>query len=79
MERKIDLILAVNEEMLKVDGIKVATAFLNFNGIWKYFASTEGSLIEQDLMFTYPNFTAVAVGAGDSQTVDPGPREQLSS
>lgn len=68
MEKKIDLILRINEEMLKVDGIKVATAFLNFNEIAKYFASTEGSFIEQDLMFTYPNFTAVAVGAGDSQT-----------
>jgi len=68
MEKKIDLILKVNEEMLKVDGIKVATAFLNFNEIWKYFASTDGSFIEQDLFFTYPNFTAVAVGAGDSQT-----------
>jgi TldD protein len=68
MEKKIDLILKVNEEMLKVDGIKVATAFLNFNEIWKYFASTDGSFIEQDLFFSYPNFTAVAVGAGDSQT-----------
>jgi TldD protein len=68
MEKKIDLILKVNEEMLKVDGIKVATAYLNFNEIWKYFASTDGSFIEQDLFFSYPNFTAVAVGAGDSQT-----------
>jgi len=68
MEKKIDLILRINEEMLKVEGIKVAMAFLNFNEIWKVFASTEGSFIEQDLIFTYPNFTAVAVGAGDSQT-----------
>jgi TldD protein len=68
MEKKIDLILKINDEMLKVAGIKVATAFLNFNEIWKYFASTEGSFIEQDLIFTYPNFTAVAVEAGDSQT-----------
>jgi TldD protein len=68
MEKKIDLILKVNEEMLKVAGIKVATAFLNFNEIWKYFASTDGSFIEQDLIFANPNFTAVAVGAGDSQT-----------
>jgi TldD protein len=68
MEKKIDLILKINEEMLKVNGIKVATAFLNFNEIWKYFASTDGSFIEQDLFFSYPNFTAVAVGAGDSQT-----------
>ncbi len=68
MEKKIDLILKINEEMLKVNGIKVATAFLNFNEMWKYFASTDGSFIEQDLIFTYPNFTAVAVGADDSQT-----------
>jgi len=68
MEKKIDLILKVNGEMLKVNGIKVATAFLNFNEMWKYFASTDGSFIEQDLFFTYPNFTAVAVGPDDSQT-----------
>jgi len=68
MEKKIDLILKINEARLKVDGIKVATAFVNFNEIWKYFASTDGSFIEQDLFFSYPNFTAVAVGAGDSQT-----------
>jgi TldD protein len=68
MEKKIDLILKINEEMLKVDGIKVATAFLNFNEMWKYFASTDGSFIEQDLIFAYPSMTAVAVGAGDSQT-----------
>ena len=68
MEKKIELILKINEEMLKVNGIKVATSFLNFNEIWKYFASTDGSFIEQDLFFTYPNFTAVAVGDGDSQT-----------
>lgn len=67
MEKKIELILKINEEMLKVTGIKVATSFLNFNEIWKYFASTDGSFIEQDLFFCYPNFTAVAVGAGDSQ------------
>ncbi len=68
MEKKIDLILKINEEMLKVNGIKVATAFLNFNEMWKYFASTDGSFIEQNLFFTYPNFTAVAVGPDDSQT-----------
>jgi TldD protein len=68
MEKKIGLILKVNEEMLKVDGIKVATSLLNFNQMWKYFASTDGSFIEQDLIFTYPSFTAVAVGGGDSQT-----------
>ena len=68
MEKKIDLILKVNEEMLRVNGIKVATAFLRFNEMWKYFASTDGSFIEQNLFFTYPNFTAVAVGPDDSQT-----------
>lgn len=68
MEKKIELILKVNEEMLKVPGIKVATAFLNFREMWKYFASTEGSFIEQDLFYGNPNFTAIAVGPDDSQT-----------
>jgi TldD protein len=68
MEKKIDLILKTNEEMLKVKGIKVATAFLNFNQIWKLFASTDDSWIEQELFYCYPNFTAVAVVGDDSQT-----------
>jgi TldD protein len=68
MEKKIDLILKVNEEMLKVPGIKVATGLLMFREMWKYFASTEGSLIEQDLFYGNPQFTAVAVGPDDSQT-----------
>jgi len=68
MEKKIELILKVNEEMLKVAGIKVATAFLNFKEICKYFASTEGSLIELEQFFANPQLTAVAVGADDSQT-----------
>jgi len=67
-DRTIDLILAINKEMLKVEGIKVATCFFNFNSVWKLFASTDGSMIEQDLIYVYPNATAVAVGAGDSQT-----------
>ena len=68
MEKKIDLVLRINEEMLKVDGIKVAMTYLMFNEMWKYFASTDGSFIEQDLIYTYPQSTAVAVAAGDSQT-----------
>ncbi len=68
MEKKIDLVLRINEEMLKVDGIKVAMTYLMFNEMWKYFASTDGSFIEQDLIYTYPQSTAVAVVAGDSQT-----------
>ena len=68
MEKKIELILKVNEEMLKVPGIKVATSLLRFREMWKYFASTEGSFIEQDLFYGIPNFTAVAVGPDDSQT-----------
>jgi TldD protein len=68
VEKKIDLILRINEAMLKVPGIKVATGLLSFSEVKKSFASTGGSFIEQNLVYTYPSFTAVAVGAGDSQT-----------
>lgn len=68
MEKTIDLVLKINQEMLKVDGIKVAYAQFNFNEMWKYFASTDGSFIEQDLFFVNPGATAVAVGGDDSQT-----------
>jgi TldD protein len=68
MEKKIDLVLGINGEMLKVKGIKVASTFLEFDQMWKLFASSEGSLIEQDLIYTYPQATAVAVLGDDSQT-----------
>jgi TldD protein len=68
MDKTIDLVLRINAEMLKVPGIKVATSYFNFNEMWKYFASSEGSYIEQDLIHTYPSCTAVAVNGSDSQT-----------
>ncbi len=68
IDKTIDLVLRINSEMLKVNGIKVATSYFDFSEMWKYFASSEGSAIEQDLFHVYPSCTAVAVGGGDSQT-----------
>jgi TldD protein len=68
VEKKFDLLLRINREMLQVPHVKVAMSGFLFNQIWKLFASTDGSLIEQDLVYTYPFSTAVAVLGGDSQT-----------
>jgi TldD protein len=68
IENKVDLILAINAEMLKVNGIKVAQSFFQFNEMWKYFANTDGSHIEQDIFLVSPTAIAVAVSENDSQT-----------
>jgi TldD protein len=68
MDKKIDLVLQINETMLKVPGIKVAISAFNFTESSKTFASSEGSIIEQDFTYVYPTCTAVAVHETDSQT-----------
>ena len=37
-----------------------ASASANFSTEWKYFASSEGSYIEQEIFSTSPNFTVTA-------------------
>lgn len=64
---KKDLLLKINEEMLKVPGIKRTTSFMSFTREEKYFASTVGSHIEQLVLRTHSGYTAVAVGERDFQ------------
>jgi len=61
-EKKIDLLLKINEIMMKVRGIKRTTSRMSFTSEHKYFASTIGSYIEQLIMRSSAGYTAVAVG-----------------
>ena len=67
---KADLLLAVNAAALKVKGAKYCNSFLLFRNEWKLFASTDGSLIEQDITRAWPSFTVTAIDAdkGEFQT-----------
>ena len=44
------------------------TVNLQFNGEWKYFASSEGSYIEQELMTTQPSLSVTAAKNGVTKT-----------
>jgi TldD protein len=57
---------AVVDAAIKHKDVVTATASANFSGEWKYFASSEGSYIEQELFSTSPNFSVTAK-RGDTQ------------
>ena len=61
VERKIDLLLAINAEALKVKGAAFCASYMNFVKEEKQFASTEGSEIEQIIIRQMPGFTVTAV------------------
>jgi TldD protein len=61
LQPKLDLLLQIHEEALKVPGASFVSAFMQFVNEHKYFASTEGSHIEQSLIRSYPSFSVTAV------------------
>jgi TldD protein len=77
IEKKIDLLLKVNAEALKVKGAKFCSSSMLFLNEEKYFASTDGSYIEQNLYRAWPTFTVTAVdpkrGKFETRTVDVSP------
>jgi TldD protein len=67
LETKIDLLLKINAELMKIKDIKVANARMRFTRELQFFASTEGSFIEQEIMQSGAGYAAMAVGEGDMQ------------
>ena len=61
IERKIDLLLAINTAALKVKGAAFCNSQMSFVKEEKFFASTEGSEIEQTIIRENPSFTVTAV------------------
>jgi TldD protein len=51
---------AAVEAAIKHKDVVSATASVSFSGEWKYFASSEGSYIEQELFSTMPSFNVTA-------------------
>ncbi|GMV23161.1 MAG: peptidase U62, modulator of DNA gyrase [Acidimicrobiia bacterium] len=51
---------AVVDAAMKSSGVIAANASASFNTEWKYFASSEGSYIEQDLLSTSGNFSVTS-------------------
>ncbi len=64
---KVNLLLQVNEKILRVKHIVKAFSRMRLTRRDQFFASTEGSLIETDIYTVNAGYTAVAVKGGDSQ------------
>lgn len=60
-QNKVDLLLAINEAALKVKGAAFCSSSMAFVKEEKFFASTEGSEIEQIIIREMPTFTVTAV------------------
>ncbi len=71
VQEKIDLLMKVNSEAMK-NGAGFVTSNLFFINEQKYFASTDGSYIDQDVHRIWPTFTVTAVDktAGKFKTRD---------
>ncbi len=61
LEQKVDLLLKANAEALKVPNVKFVNSILFFTKQDRQFASTEGSVIDQTIVRSWPLFTATAV------------------
>jgi TldD protein len=70
LDAKVQFLLKLNEKALLVKGVNFVNSNLTFVNEDKYFASTEGSRIEQYLIRSFPSFTVTAINmaAGDFQT-----------
>ena len=71
ISEKVDLLMAVNAAAMK-NGANFINSFLFLVNEQKYFASTDGSYIDQDIHRLWPNFTVTAIDPqkGKFQTRD---------
>jgi TldD protein len=78
-EKKVEFLLGLNEAGMKAKGASFVNSGLFFQNEQKFYASTDGSRIEQYIIRTVPFFTVTAVNrsAGDFQTRSAlaGPRQ----
>ena len=70
IDPKVQFLLKLNEAALKTKGASFVSSSLSFQNEQKFYASTDGSRIEQYLIRAHPSFTVTAVNraAGDFQT-----------
>ncbi|MBI3722671.1 TldD/PmbA family protein [bacterium] len=68
LSKKVDLLLATDKELRREKAVKVAEAYLHFRKRNQTFASTEGSLIEQEILISGVGCEARAITDDDMQT-----------
>lgn len=64
LDEKIDFLLRINEQLFRTKGIIRTQSTIAQDYEWKYFASSEGSYIEQEAWRVAPSFTATARAQG---------------
>lgn len=67
VDQKVGLLLEVNRALLKHEGIKKAFAMMFFRKIERFYANSEGSVLESDVVTSSTEYQATAVGKGDSK------------
>ncbi len=72
LQQKVDTLLAINARALEVPGVTFCSSSMDFVREHKFFASTEGSYIEQWIVRSSPSFTVTSVDRkrGSFQTRD---------
>src|SRR5687767_12394100 len=61
IDDKIQFLLSLNEAAMKTAGVSFVNSFMGFVNEQKFYASTDGSRIEQYIIRANPNFTVTAV------------------
>ena len=70
IDDKIQFLLSLNESAMKTQGVNFVNSFMSFVNEQKFYASTDGSRIEQYIIRVDPSFTVTAVNRanGDFQS-----------
>ena len=70
IDEKIQFLLSLNESAMKTKGVSFVNSFMGFVNEQKFYASTDGSRIEQYIVRANPSFTVTAVNRanGDFQS-----------
>lgn len=76
IDQKVGLLLEVNRRLLKHAGICKAQGFMTLRRDERFFANTEGSVLQSEVVTTGVGYEATAVGQGDakSRSYEPPPR-----
>src|ERR1051325_2840936 len=67
IDDKIQFLLSLNEAAMKTKGVSFVNSFMSFVNEQKYYASTDGSRIEQYIVRSNPSFSVTAVNRANGE------------
>jgi TldD protein len=68
IDQKVGLLLAINQELLRNQGIQKAHGFMSFRQDDKLFLNSEGSELESEVVTSGAGYQATAVGDGEAKS-----------